>query len=220
MPELTLYRANGACSLAPHAVLKELGLPYQSVIMGSSPKSSIPHNPALSAEEYRKIHPQGLVPALRVDDDIITENAAILTYLALQNPERKLLGNSDIRQAQVASWLAYITGTLHGQAYGMFLRPGRFTDDEKQLGAIREKGWTKIEDCYAAIEQRLGGRQFAVGDADTVADFYLVIFFIWGATNEFDMSKYPGYGTLVKRMQEKESVKETLQEEGMKLPVP
>ncbi|KAJ3550153.1 hypothetical protein NM208_g135 [Fusarium decemcellulare] len=215
MSRLTFYRANGACSLAPHAVLKELGLPYEGVVMGSSPKSSIRVEPALQPEEYRKIHPQGFVPALKVDDNVITENPAILTYLAQQKPERKLLGSSTMDQAQVISWLTYLTGTLHGQSYGMLFRPGRFTDDENQHDAVREKGRARVQDCYEAIEKRLGGRDFAVGDADTVADFYLFVFFTWGWSHGFDMSKYPGYSNLAKRMQQKESVKATLQEEGI-----
>ncbi|CAG9957036.1 unnamed protein product [Clonostachys rosea f. rosea IK726] len=217
MSNLVLYRANGACSLAPHIILNELGLPFTSVVQGSSPKSTIPPTVEIDMDEYRRtIHPQGYVPALQVDDVIITENAAVMFYLARQKPERKLDGSSPLEQAQVISWMSFLAGFLQGQAWTPHWAPSRFTtsEDANQLEGISSKAKAKVELGYDLIEQRLKGL-FAVGEADTVVDFYLIVFYNWGRNYGVDMSRFPKLGALIARMEQKQSVRDTIKAEGL-----
>lgn len=217
MPNLILYRTNGACSLAPHIILNELGLPFKSVVQGSSPKSSIPPTFAIDMDDYRKtIHPQGYVPALQVDDVIITENAAVMFYLARQKPERKLDGSSALEQAQVISWMSFLAGFLQGQAWTPHWVPSRFTtsEDAKEQERISNKAKVKVDFGYELIEQRLKGL-FAVGEADTIVDFYLIVFYNWGQNYGVDMSRYPKLGALIARMEQKQSVRDTIKAEGL-----
>lgn len=113
----------------------------------------------------------------------------------------------------------WLSGTLHAQGWGFFLRPQRFLENES-LGAAREalkgKGRDIIKDCYATIESRLeDGQAHAVGTAFTAVDAYLFVFFQWGSRAQMDMETlYPRYAALVGTMREREAVKEVLAAEG------
>ncbi|KFH42791.1 Glutathione S-transferase-like protein [Hapsidospora chrysogenum ATCC 11550] len=220
MPDITLYRANGSCSLVAHILLRELGIPFKGVVLDYSFKErriTGSQDGSLTREDYLKISPLGYSPALTVDGDIILENPAILPYIASLAPERGLAGKDPLDRARVAQWLAFLSGTLHGHAYGMFFSPDRFTDDEALFDAIRQKGRDKIAQYNALIERMLGGREFPVGDAETLADYYLYLFYRWGVERGFDMSPHKSFERIARRVEEKESVKETVKAEGKEL---
>lgn len=220
MPQLTLYMGNAGCALGAHILLEELGVPYKTVIMDV--KSSGLYEAAdgsMSNAEYRKIHHDGYVPALKVNDEVITENPAILSFIASMSPERKLLGKTPIENAHIIKWLNWTSGTLHGYGYGMLIRPARFSNDKDQYPRIQDKGRDYIVDCYSKIEESLKGREFPVGDAETLVDYYLVPFWHFGPRFGFDMTLYPNYLSLVQRIESKESAKRALAEESVELAV-
>lgn len=179
-PNLTLYRANGACSLVPHILLRELNIPFTAHRMSFSPTGVFSADGNLSYAEYLKINPAGFVPALQISDDsgtageIITENPAILTYIASLKPNRQLFGRNELEQAEVYQWLCWLSGSLHGYGYVMILRSGRFADDVATQAKVVEKGRKKIAECYGRIESSLDG-DHAVGDSLTVADINLYV---------------------------------------------
>lgn len=201
--------------MAAHVLLRELGIPFKAVVMTYTERGVAAVDGSVSAEEYLTIHPNGQVPALKVDDEVITENPAILGFIASLAPERKLLGKSRLENARTAEWMAFLSGSLHGWGYGMIFRPGRYTDNEAHYDMVVGRGKAKVASCYALVEQRLKGKTFPVGDAATTADFYLIPFYYWGLKNDIDMSLYPSYGNHIKRMEENEHVQAVLKEEGV-----
>lgn len=218
LPNITLYRANGACSFGPHAVLKELSIPFNDSRMTWGPDGIESADGSMSNAEYRQIHHLGYVPSLKVGDTVITEMPAILTYIASLVPERNFLGKNSLERAKSTEWMAYLSGSLHGMGYGMVFRPGRFTEDEAQYAAIKEQGRKVVGICYKRIDSLLQGREFAVGESETVVDFNLIIFWYWGVGNGFHMhEEFPNYGQLVRRMESKDSVREVAKIEGRKL---
>jgi glutathione S-transferase len=172
--------------------------------------------------QYRQeVNPSGYVPALKVDEKILTEMPALLTYIptlrASMNGGR-LLGADDLQRANVIQWLAWLSGTLHGRAFGMAFRPGRFTDDAAQHEAVRQKGRRTAEECYGGIEKYLHGRDFFVGDTVTVVDFNAMVFWRWGLEIGVPMyEKYPMYTALVRRMEGLESVQAAAAAEGLRM---
>ena len=220
-PQLTLYRANKACSLVPHVLLRELKIPFTSVLMEIGPEGVQAADGSITRDQYREINPNGLVPALRVDNDtILTENPAILTYIASLAPERQVFGRTDLERAQVYQWICWLSGTLHGKAYLSILRPARFADDPGAQAEIVAKGRKAIANCYERIESSLDG-EHAVGDVFTIADVYVYIFWEWGYRNSFDMAKhYPRYGRLARKVEQMESVREAIEVEGLPLQFP
>jgi len=235
LPTLTLYRMNGSCTLATHLLLKELSIPFTSVVMTFSPADGkvVSADGSISAEEYaRTVHPNGLVPALKITDPttgettILTENLAILSYLAELVPERRdsLIGKTPLERATILSWLSFLTGSIHGQGYSPFWRPGRFINEEKYPGAkdgVVEGAKEKIVKYYAQIEGRLTGdeKTWAVrSESPTGVDFYLYVFWAWGMETGSDMIKgYPKWTALVKRLERRKGTGEVMKEEGLKL---
>lgn len=117
MSDLTLYLVNGACSLAPHALLKHLGIPHRVIIMNLTLEGCAAADGSISAEQYRCVHPLGYVPALQLSSGhVITENVAILNYIHSLVPESKTFGDGPLEYAQVVQWLSFLSGGLHSQA--------------------------------------------------------------------------------------------------------
>lgn len=181
MPQLTLYRARGACSLAPHILLRELSIPFSSTLMNFGPNGVEGADGNLTHAQFLEINPSGFVPALRItngkdegESEVITELPAILTYIASLAPDRQdqMLGKDGVERAKVYQWLCWLSGTLHGYGYGMILRPGRFAEDVGLHPQIVESGRRKVEECYARIERDLIG-EWAVGEEWTIADVNL-----------------------------------------------
>jgi glutathione S-transferase len=172
---------------------------------------------SITMDEYRAtIHPHGYVPVLKVDNEIITENVAILTFIATLAPERHLLGRTDLERARVTEWMAWTSGMLHGYGFGMLFRPQRFVDDEALFEGVRDKGRTVIRNGFERIDARLqSGGEFPVGDGETTVDYQLLNFYFWGVQNGFGMEEYTHYTALVRRMIAKESVKTTIAQETL-----
>jgi glutathione S-transferase len=220
MPEYTLYMANGACSFAPHALLNELSIPHNIFRMEFSAdrRGWVAVDGSITMDEYRAtIHPHGYVPVLKIDDEVVTENVAILTLIASLAPERHLLGRTHLERARVAEWMAWTSGMLHGYGFGMLFRPQRFVDDEALFEGVRERGRALIRGGFERIDERLrsGGSEFPVGGAETTVDYQLLNFYFWGVQNGFGMDAFTNFTALVRRMMAKESVKETVAQEAL-----
>src|SRR5262245_35750100 len=109
---MQLYYAPGACSLADHIVLEWVGTPYDVVEM--SPQT-------LKSPAYLALNPRGTVPLLRHGDFLLTENVAILHYLAELHPEAALMGGDSPRErAEVMRWLAFLNSDVHAAFKAVF----------------------------------------------------------------------------------------------------
>src|SRR5271155_4305896 len=98
---LMLYYSPGACSMAPHIALEETGAAYTLQLV------SIP-NGQHQAPGYLSVNPRGKVPALKTDEGVLTENVAILTYIARSFPHAELLPEQPIGMARCLSHMAYL----------------------------------------------------------------------------------------------------------------
>ena len=218
MPDIKLYRKDGSCSMASHILLRELKIPFTAIELQAGPNGYEAADGSFSHGEYLNIHPSGYVPALSVDGTVITENPAILRYIADQVPERGLLGSRPMDPYRVQEWLVWLSASLHAAGFGALWRPARFADDENAHPAIVRKGRAKILDCFERIEGRIEG-SFAVGDSLTVVDIYLHTFWRWGVGIGLDTEQYPRYRELARRVEAMEMVKTVMAEEGQSLTV-
>ncbi|RMJ11406.1 hypothetical protein CDV36_008940 [Fusarium kuroshium] len=220
IPKLTLYRFNGSCALIPHALLLHYKIPFSAIRMRSGPDGFEAADGSFTNAEYRKIHHMGYVPALVVDDDeVITELPAVVGYISSLVPVENLLGVTALEKARVTEWLAWLSGTVHGRAYGMMRRPGRFSDDPSTFDGIRTKGREAVDEAYARIDNRLRGMKFAVGNALTVVDFTLYIFYRWILELEVDVETvYPSLYKHGKALGKLQGVKEVLEIEQLDAP--
>src|SRR3546814_7412881 len=95
---LKLHFNPRSCSLASHAALEEAGLPYETELVDLTKNVQF-------SEEYRKKNPWARVPALQIDDQILTENIAILRYIAGLVPHKQLLPDTGLARARALEWL-------------------------------------------------------------------------------------------------------------------
>jgi glutathione S-transferase len=205
---MRLFHSPGACSLAPHIVLEELGAPYTLELVSVAEGRT-------QSPDYLRINPKGRVPALAVGDELLTEAPAILLYLAMQ-AGGALYPADPMQQARALEWFNWLSGTLHTFAFGQLWRAQRFTAEPSQVDGVIAKGRENIAETFAMIEQKLAGRTWAVGDAYSVVDPYLLVFFRWGNRIGTDMqAQYPAWTAHARRVLERPAVQRALEQEGI-----
>jgi glutathione S-transferase len=203
---MDLFFSPLACSMSARIALIEAGASV-------NPLEVDPHTKRLLAtgEDYRAINPLGYVPALRLDDgSVLTENAAILQFIADAHPAAGLAPPESDRpaRARLRQWLSFIGTELHKALFLPLL--GRETPPEV-------KAWTfrKYSSRLAYLDDKLEGREFLL-DRFSVADAYLVTVLNWTqATPEIDLAAYPNVKAYLERTRQRPSVVEAL---GIELP--
>lgn len=224
-PGLTLYRTNNTYSFVPHAVLLHFDIPFTAVPMLPT-SDDVPTGSrwaaadgSLTHEQYLTINPTGFVPAHVIGSGagstVITEMPGVLTYVASQAPDAKLLGTGPLEQAKVAEWLAWLSGTVHCLGFVAYLRMGRFVDDASIFDVVKRRGKEVIERSFARIDERMNGREFAVGEGLTVIDFNLYPFWRWASKHGFELGGYPNYAAHVRKIEALEGIKKALATEGL-----
>ena len=206
-PKLHLYMTPGSCALASHIALRHSGLAF--TLTDLQAKTGYP-------AEHLHLNSKARVPILDVDGDLITESPAIMSTISALAPDKHLLGKDIVENARAHEWLAWLCNDLHGQAFGARFRPQRFVTNETMYDAVRARGLERIKECFAYIEGQLDGRVHAVGDAFTVVDGYLLVFYRWGNRCRLGMQQsYPNYTRMVQNVIEIESVRRTIEVEGI-----
>jgi glutathione S-transferase len=144
---------------------------------------------ATRAPPFMSINPKGKVPTLvRDDGSVLTEFAAIATWLARTNPGKNLMPSDPEIEARAAETLAYVEGSIHGQGYGRLFKPQTFEPQEMVHGtlglgqsAVKLQGRQIIETGFAILDPPLGRHPYAAGDVLTIADFALFYVERWAA---------------------------------------
>jgi glutathione S-transferase len=209
---LKLYYSPGACSLAPHIVLEELQLPYQLVLASiAEGKTRTP--------EYLAMNPKGRVPVLVTEEgEMLTEAPAICWYLAQQSSHPLLFPHDKLAAARALEWCNWLSGAVHAMSFGQIWRPQRFAAETELHPLIQAKGHADLLEHYATIERRISGRHWAVGNACTYADAYLLVFYRWGGRIGVDMrAGYPDWTGHAERMQARPAVQRALAQEGVQI---
>ena len=202
---LTLYFCPGACSTASHMALEETGAPYvEKPIM--LPKGE------QKTEAYLKVNPRGKVPALDVDGKILTENTAILTYLARQFPAKNLMPKDPFEEARGISTMAWFSNIVH-PSYTHYNRPERFAADAVAQPSVKETGkksfWTSCQE----IDGLLAGREWMIGKEFSLVDCYALVFYGWGLRAELPMQELKNYTAFKERMLKRPAVHKVLTSE-------
>lgn len=159
---MRLYFSPFACSLASHITAREAGIPLDLTAVTLATKRTA------EGDDFFAVSAKGQVPTLRLDDGaILTENTAVLQYLADAAPQSGLLPAPGTRDRyRVLEWLNYVGTEIHKACYGTM-----FTPDAPP----EAKAWARgaLDKKLAYVASQLEGRSFAVGDHFTIADAYL-----------------------------------------------
>ena len=187
---MKLHYKPGACSLASHIILNEIGASFDL------DKTDTAARKTETGDDFRKISPNGYVPALVTDDgDIITENPAVLQYLADQSPDAGLApANGTLARTRLQETLNFISSELH-TSFGPFFS-GVEMDD-----ARRKKAEAGVERRAAHIERSLAdGRDYLMGDTFTVADAYAFVVLNWAGFVGVSLDAHPKTQAFVARV--------------------
>lgn len=190
-PKLTLYHAPGACSQVSRCALEEAGLPYELELLNFGAGDQ-------KRPEFLVISPLGKVPTLVIDGAPLTENAAILVYIASLRPAAGLFPPSfDPRAiAEAQGGLSFCGGTLHPIVRGIF-NPGRLTTGD--IDGVRARATELGIKAFGEAERRLAERGWWLGTW-SIVDVYLNWAFSVASAGGFDTAPYPHLTGLKERL--------------------
>jgi glutathione S-transferase len=185
--KLILYFAPDTCARVPLTALEEIGCPYELEVIKFVQKQ---HRSAA----YLALNPQGKVPTLLVDGKPLTENLAILSWLAERFPEAGLLPRQleGLSKWQVLADLSYCASGLHPIVTRIRI-PQFFCDAPEATARVYQMATAAMRPNFALIDQRLSQGQWWYADTWSIVDAYLnwVWFRVTGAG--FDGSPYPHF---------------------------
>jgi glutathione S-transferase len=200
---MKLYYSPGACSLSPHIVAHEAGIPITLEKVDTQAKRTA------SGRDYLEIVPKGYVPAIELDDgQVLTEGPAIVQYIADLRPDSGLApANGTFARARLQEALGYINSEIH-KTYSPLFKPD--TPD-----ATREERKAYLRKRYALIEQTLSKQPWLLGDHFTVADVYLFVVTNWAKAVDLDLSDFPALIAFQTRVAARPAVQAAMAAEGL-----
>ncbi|MBO9874992.1 MULTISPECIES: glutathione S-transferase N-terminal domain-containing protein [Xanthomonas] len=201
---MKLYSKPGACSLADHIALRWAGLPFELKLLDAA---------AMKAPAYLAINPAGAVPALQMDDWVLTQNSAILNYIADLAPDAHLAGDGSPRsRAEVQRWLAFLNADLHPAFHPLF-GSTRYLDDAAVIARTQEHARERVRTLYTRVEAALEQQTWLGGARRSIADAYLFVTLRWARAQQIALG--PNLQLHFERMSADPQVQAALQAEGL-----
>lgn len=203
---MKLYYAPGTCALAPHIALEWAGKPFEA------------EHVELGSDEYLKINPLGMVPALKDGDNrIMTQADAILKYIERKFPDADLgIAKDPLSQFELDEALAFLTGDFH-PAFWPFFVPDRFTTstEEAAQNDVREASYARIDRVMNHLELLLETGTHVVGGKRTIADPYAFAMTRWTAFTPKPWQEYPAVKRFMEAMLEDPGVQNAMKTQGL-----
>ena len=200
---MKLYFSPGACSLSPHIVLREAGLPFDLVL------ADLQKHQLADGTDYYGMNPKGYVPLLELDNgERLSEGPAIVQYLADLVPAKNLApANGTMARYRLQEWLNFITSELH-KGFSPLFNPA-MPAEAKALAKAR------LQERLGWVNQQLEGKQYLLGDSFSVADAYLFTVSNWSQPVGIDISGLTHLGAFMTRMAARPAVQAAMKAEGL-----
>jgi len=194
---MKLYYSKGACSLADHIALREAAFDFELERVDLKEKRTE------SGDDYTAINPKGYVPALKIDTgEILSENIAVLDWIATQKPE--LAPSGAMGRTHLLEALAYISTEVH-KSFKPIFTPGSSDEDKAKAGEMVAKRLTYLAETMKG--------DYLLGDTMTVADAYLFVMLLWARKNAIAIrDPLPAW---FERMMARPAVAAALEAEGL-----
>ncbi len=199
---MKLYFSPGACSLAPHIILRELGAEFELVQVDLFSKKTE------FGDDFFEVSPHGRVPALQLEgQEVLTESVAVLLYLADQHPAAKLAPeNATLERARLQEAFNFLTSDVH-KAFGPIFGGGSEQEKKQTVEMIAPK--------FDYINAQLAGKDYLVGNRFSIVDAYLYVLTSWTFPAGMDLNKWPNLAAHFARISARESVIEAMKAEGL-----
>jgi glutathione S-transferase len=202
---MKLYYSPGACSLADHIVLEWIGNPYEAVKVTREDRKT---------PEFLAINPAGAVPALEHDGWVLTQNAAILNYLADTHPQSGLGGDgSPKHRAEVNKWLAFANSDVHPAFHPIFGSTS-YLEDETTIDKTKDAARAKVRSLFERADTHLQSREW-LAESRSIADPYLYVTYRWARAMGVDISGLDNLAAFASRIEADPAVQKVLQVEGL-----
>jgi glutathione S-transferase len=200
---MKLYYFSGACSLASNISLREAGLKFELVKVDRRTRK------AADGLDFNEVNPKGYVPALTLDNgEVLTENIAVLQYIADRNPAAKLAPPAgSMERYRLVEWLAFISTEIHKSFSPLFRDDAH--DEVKQYARKLLGGRLDY------LNRAIGNRPFLMGEQFTVADAYAFTVLGWGRFVNVDLGQWPQLQRHSERVGARPQVIEALKSEGL-----
>jgi glutathione S-transferase len=206
---MKLYYATGTCSLSPHIVANEAGIPLdlERVDIRKSPRVTE------TGSDYSAVNPNGYVPALVLDHGtVLIEGVAIVQYLADLKPDSGLApAAGTLERIELQSWLNFIATELHKMFSPWLFHP--------EYGAqAQEVARSKITERLTHVERHLAaGGPFLLGEILSAADAYLFTIVGWSDFTKVDLAAFPHLRDFMARVGARPAVEDAMRAEGLKV---
>ncbi|MDR6671454.1 glutathione binding-like protein [Xanthomonas sp. 1678] len=201
---MKLYSKPGACSLADHIALRWADLPFELELLDAA---------SMKAPAYLALNPAGAVPTLQVDDWALTQNSAILNYIADLAPAAQLAGDGSARgRAEVQRWLAFLNADLHPAFHPMF-GSTRYLEDAAVIARTQEHARERLRTLYARVDAHLATQAWLGGAQRSIADAYLFVTLRWARALKIELGTH--LQRFFERMMADPQVQAALHAEGL-----
>jgi glutathione S-transferase len=192
---MELYFMPLACSMATRIALDEAGAAADFVEIDPLTKRTPD-----SARSLLDDNPLGLVPTLRTDEgEVITENAAVLQWVAERYPEARLAPTDARGKVALRTWLCFLGTELHRGMFSVLL-------DRKAPEAVKAYALEKGKPALDHVERRVSASPFLLGDAFSIADAYLATMLNWTVATPIKLAEYPALAAYAARLRERPSI--------------
>lgn len=200
---MKLYYSPGACSLAPHIVLAESGLPY------SIERVDLQTKKTEVGTEFTAVNRKGCVPALLLDKgEVLTEVPAIVQYIADRVPDKNLIPAANTwERYRVVEWLNYVATELH-KTYVPLFRP----DTPVEYRLIAQE---VLRRNFGYVAEALEDKSFLIGNDYSVADVYMFVVLGWAPHVKLDLSHFASLQAYANRIGKRAAVLRVLRAEGL-----
>lgn len=207
---MKLYYSAGSCSTCCHIALEEAGLKHEAIEIDWD-NAQDPNLPLVD-----KLNPMGTLPIVTFPDGKqITQNLAILTYIADHAPEKNLLPpNGSFERIEAMNWLSFVAADLHKSVGGLFATQ-TFSKDPAKQAEYRAFALAGANKTLGVLDKSLAGKDYLMGKQFTVADAYAFVVVGWTKWLDVSIQPYPNLGAYMKRISERPAVRKVLEIEGL-----
>lgn len=197
---MKLYFSPLACSAATRIALYEAGADAQFVEVDPKTKQTS------DGRDFRDVHPLGLVPALELASGrLLTENAAVLQYVARVFPDAHLAPTDADGVAELQQWLCFIGTELHKALFAPLLAAQASPD-------VKAYALGLTDSRLGYVDRHLSGREYLL-DRYSVADAYLFTVSTWSQATPVDLKHWPALAAYRERLLERPAVARAFKEE-------
>ena len=190
---MKLFYSRSSCAFAPHMLLFDAGADFEAVEVNFAANEQ-------NSDAFLTVNPKGRVPALETPNGILTENPAILLYIAQTHPDKELAPSDPYLLAEAQAFNMYLASTVH-VAHAHKHRGHRWVDNEEAQKAMTAKVAENMAECARMIETHFFKGPYVLGQTYSMCDPYLALIFRWLVADGVNVNNYKllcGHNELMK----------------------